>query len=157
MMRTAAQPGGWQLGPSLAAGLTLRYYPAFRICSTLPKLHERIAAELPDYDRWGIHLLVSQTEQGELTLGDSHEYGLEVDIFDKPEIDQLMLRYAQTFLDAPTLEIAQRWHGVYATHPEKPFVSFDAAPGVRIVTATGGSGMTLSFGLAEQTMQEMES
>ncbi|HVP48171.1 MAG TPA: TIGR03364 family FAD-dependent oxidoreductase [Bryobacteraceae bacterium] len=156
MMRTPAQPGGWQLGPSLAAGLTLRYYPAFRICSTLPKLQQRIAAELPDYDGWGIHLLVSQTEQGELTLGDSHEYGLEVDIFDKAGIDDLILRYARSFLEAPTLDIAQRWHGVYATHPEKPFVSIDAAPGVHIVTATGGSGMTLSFGLAEQTIKEME-
>jgi len=157
MMRTAAQPGGWQLGPSLAAGLTLRYYPAFQMCTTLTKLKQRVAAELPDYDRWGIHLLVSQTEQGELTLGDSHEYGLEMDIFDKPEIDQLILRYARTFLESPTLEITQRWHGVYARHPEKPFVSFDAAPGVRIVTAAGGSGMTLSFGLAEKTMNEMES
>jgi glycine/D-amino acid oxidase-like deaminating enzyme len=53
------------------------------------------------------------------------------------------------------LEVAQRWHGVYAKHPEKPFVSLDAGPGVRIVTAAGGSGMTLSFGLGEQTVKEM--
>jgi FAD dependent oxidoreductase TIGR03364 len=156
MMRTSPQPGGWQLGPSLAAGLTLRYYPAFQICTTSTKLKQRVAAELPEYDRWGIHLLVSQTEQRELTIGDSHEYGLEVDIFDKPEIDQLILRYAQSFLEAPTLEISQRWHGVYATLAGKPFLSLDAAPGVRIVTATGGSGMTLSFGLGEQTLRQME-
>ena len=155
MMRTVPQPGEWQLGPSLAAGLTLRYYPAFQICTTLTKLKQRVAAEMPEYDHFGIHLLVSQTEHGELTVGDSHEYGAVVDIFDKPEIDQLILRYAQTFLETPTLEIAQRWHGVYARHPEKPFVSLDAEPGVRIVTAVGGSGMTLSFGLGEQTVNEM--
>jgi FAD dependent oxidoreductase TIGR03364 len=155
MMRTAPQPGGWQLGPSLAAGLTLRYYPAFQICTTLTKLKQRVATEMPEYDRRGIHVLVSQTDEAELTLGDSHEYGAVVDVFDKPEIDQLILRYAQTFLQAPTLEVAQRWHGVYAKHPEKPFVSLDAGPGVRIVTAAGGSGMTLSFGLGEQTVKEM--
>lgn len=156
MLRTGPQPGGWQLGPSLAAGLTLRFYPAFQICSTLPRLEQRIASEMPDYDRWGIHLLVSQTEQNELTIGDSHEYGDVVDIFDKPEIDRLILDYARTFLQAPCLDILQRWHGVYAKHPKKPFVSLEAAEGIRIVTAPGGSGMTLSFGIAEQTVSEME-
>jgi FAD dependent oxidoreductase TIGR03364 len=38
MMRTAPQKNGWQLGPALAAGLTLRFYPAFEICTaTLAK------------------------------------------------------------------------------------------------------------------------
>jgi len=156
MMRTQPQPDGWRLGPSLASGLTLRFYPAFEICSSLPALKQRIAAEMPEYNRWGIHLLVSQTEQGELTLGDSHEYGETVDIFDRAEIDRLILDYLATFLAAPSLDLAQRWHGIYAKHPTQPFVSLSPEPGVRIVTATGGSGMTLSFGIAEQTVSRME-
>lgn len=155
MMRTRPQPDGWQLGPSLAAGLTLRFYPAFRICSGLPRLKERIAQETPEYDKWGIHGLVSQTMQGELTLGDSHEYGVSVDIFDKAEVDELILGYVRTFLRAPNLEILQRWHGVYTKHPEKPFISLSPTEHVRVITAVGGSGMTLSFGLAEQTIKEM--
>jgi FAD dependent oxidoreductase TIGR03364 len=155
MMRTEAQPGGWRMGPSLAAGLTLRFYPAFAVCSTLPALKKRIAAETPDYDRWGIHGLVSQTAGGELTLGDSHEYGLCVDIFNKEEVDELILGYISGFLRAPSMRIAQRWHGVYAKHPQKPYLSLEPAPKVRIVTSPGGSGMTLSFGVAAQTMAEM--
>ena len=156
MMRTPSQANGWRLGPSLAAGLTLRFYPAFAICSTLPALKQRIAEETPEYDRWGIHVLVSQTEQGELTLGDSHEYGETLEIFDKAEIDRLILDYLATFLKAPSLDLAQHWHGIYAKHPTRPFVSLSPEPGVRIVTATGGSGMTLSFGIAEQTVSQME-
>ena len=38
MMRTAPQPGGWHLGPALAAGLTLRFYKAFQMCTSLAKL-----------------------------------------------------------------------------------------------------------------------
>jgi FAD dependent oxidoreductase TIGR03364 len=155
MMRTRPQPAGWQLGPALAAGLTLCFYESFRVCGTLPALRERIAAESPEYDRWGIHVLVSQTGGGELTIGDSHEYGLDVSPFDRAEIDDLVLRYARGFLRAPTIEIAQHWHGVYAKHPDLPFVSLAPAPNVRVVTAAGGSGMTLSFGLAEETVKEM--
>ncbi len=156
MMRTAPQKSGWELGPSLAAGLTLRFYPAFEICTlTLPKYKERIARELAEYDFYAIHTLVSQTADGALTLGDSHEYGLAVDIFNKTEIDELVMKNVREFLIAPDLAIAQRWYGVYAKHPEKSWVAIDAAPGVRIVTAVGGSGMTLSFGLAEQMIREM--
>jgi len=154
MMRTPAQPAGWQLGPALAAGLTLRFYESFHICQSLPALRRRIAAETPEYDRWGIHVLVSQTAGRELTIGDSHEYGAAVDPFDRTEIDDLILRYARGFLAIP-VEIAQHWHGVYAKHPEKPYLSFSPIRNVQVVTAAGGAGMTLSFGLAEDTVKEM--
>lgn len=155
MMRTAAQPNGWQLGPSLAAGLTLRFYPAFQVCQALPALSRRIAEETPEYDRWGIHALVSQTVDGGLTLGDSHEYGLAVDIFNKEEIDEIILRYTRQFLRAPDLRVAERWYGVYAKHPEKPLVVMQPEDGVRIVASPGGSGMTLSFGVAEQSIKAL--
>ena len=155
MMRTAPQPNGWQLGPSLAAGLTLRFYPAFEVCAALPALRRRIAEETPEYDRWGIHALVAQTGDGALTLGDSHEYGLAVDIFNKEEIDEIILRYTRQFLMAPDMTVAQRWYGVYAKHPEKPLVVMEPEPGVRIVASPGGSGMTLSFGVAEQSMRAL--
>jgi FAD dependent oxidoreductase TIGR03364 len=155
MLRTAPQPDGWRLGPALAAGLTLCFYPSFEICDSLTALKDRIAREMPEYVRWGIHGLVSQTAHGELTLGDSHEYGLCVDVFNKSEIDDLILRYIAGFLRAPSMHIAQRWHGVYAKHPEKPYLTLEPAPGVRIVTSPGGSGMTLSFGIAERTIEEL--
>jgi D-hydroxyproline dehydrogenase subunit beta len=155
MMRTAPQPDGWQLGPSLAAGLTLRFYPAFQVCTTLPALSRRIAEETPEYDRWGIHALVSQTVDGALTLGDSHEYSLAVDIFNKEEIDQIILRYTKQFLRAPDLTVAERWYGVYPRHPEKSLVVMQPERGVRIVASPGGSGMTLSFGVAEQSMRDL--
>ena len=155
MLRTSPQPDGWKLGPALAAGLTLRFYPAFSVCTTLPALRRRIALETPEYDRWYIHGLVSQTVNGELTLGDSHEYGRCVDVFNKEELDDLIMGYISGFLRAPDIRIAQRWHGVYARHPEKRYLRIRPAEGVWIVTAAGGSGMTLSFGLAEQTIIEM--
>lgn len=155
MMRTVEQPARWQLGPSLAGGLTFQHYASFKVCASLDRLKQRIAEETPEVNRWGIHILASQTTAGEITLGDSHEYGQAVDVFDKPEIDRLIMEHAKRFLRLPDWSIAQRWHGVYAKHPDEPFISFAPAERVRVVTALGGAGMTLSFGLAERTIREI--
>lgn len=151
MLRTAPQPGNWHLGPALAAGLTLRFYKAFGICKSLAALRARIAAEKPEYEQWAIHVLASQTTDGAVTLGDSHEYGLDVDIFNKTLLDDLILKEAAVFLRMPLWQIAERWYGVYSLHPQKPFFEATPVPGVHVLTAPGGSGMTLSFGLADRT------
>jgi D-hydroxyproline dehydrogenase subunit beta len=152
MMRSDAHAWEARIGPMLAAGLTLRHYSAFRDCPTLAALKHRIAHETPWLDRFGIHVLVSQNGRGELTIGDSHEYGAEVEPFDKSEIDEWILAYLKTFLDVPGLRIASRWHGIYAKHPEDAYVIIHPAPDVTAITGLGGAGMTLSFGLAEQVV-----
>jgi hypothetical protein len=50
--------------------------------------------------------------------------------------------------------IAERGTEVYSLHPEKPYFEAEPAPGVRIGTAPG-AGMTLSFGIAERSMERM--
>ena len=150
MMRTVPQPDSWQLGPMLAAGLTLRHYAAFRQCTSLASYSARVSRENPEFDQWGIHVMASQNGLGEITIGDSHEYDWHPDPFDKPEIDQLVMAYLQTFLTAPTLHIAQRWSGLYAKHPTDADFVAAPAPGVRIVNGVGGAGMSTSFGLAEE-------
>lgn len=151
MLRTPPQPTDWQLGPAIAGGLTFRFYPSFGICPSLPMLRARIEKETPEYDRFGIHTMVSQASSRELTLGDSHEYGLLVSPFSREEIDMLILRHLQSFLQVPDFSIAQRWYGVYAKHPEQPYVRFRPEEGVEVITALGGAGMTLSFGVADET------
>ncbi len=154
MMRSQPIVNNWRVGPMLAAGLTLAHYRSFQDCSSLTALKQRLAAEMPDYVRFGIHVMVSQNGLGELTLGDSHEYEDEISIFDKQEIDDLALRYLDTFFNAPDLRIASRWNGVYAKHPTEPYFIARPEAGVTIVTGVGGAGMTLSFGLAEKVVKE---
>jgi FAD dependent oxidoreductase TIGR03364 len=154
MMRSAAPAGGLRLGPMLAAGLTLRHYRSFEPCPSLSALKRRIAAELPEYERLGIHVMAAQNGRGEVVVGDSHEYGDDAaEPFDKPEIDALILDYLGTFLELD-LRIVARWHGTYAKHPTDPFLVAHAAPGVSVVTGVGGAGMTLSFGLAGKIIRE---
>jgi D-hydroxyproline dehydrogenase subunit beta len=156
MMRTKSQPESWSLGPMLAGGLTLRHYTSFAACPSLAQLKERVAAETPQYDRYGIHVMASQNGLGEIVIGDSHEYGDAVGPFDKPEIDRLILDYLHTFLAAPSLKISQRWHGIYAQNPAGPDFVADPATGVKVVNGVSGAGMSTSFGLAQETFDSWE-
>ncbi len=152
MLRTVPQTDGWQTGPALSAGLTLTHYGAFASCASLPKLQERYNKELPDYIKWGIHVMISQNGLSEVTIGDSHEYGLVHDPFDRDEINQLIMHYLHSFTQLQDLEIAQTWNGIYPKLKGKTEFVTQPESGVHIINGLSGAGMTLSFGLAEEVV-----
>jgi D-hydroxyproline dehydrogenase subunit beta len=152
MMRSVPQDPAWRIGPMLAAGLTLCHYASFRNCPSLPELRQRVALETPWFVRHGIHVLVSQNACGELTIGDSHEYGDGIEPFNSVEIDEWILAYLKTFLERPELRIASRWNGCYVKHNSEPYVTVHPEPDVVAITGVGGAGMTFSFGLAAQVV-----
>ena len=150
MMRTGPQPGGWRLGPMLAGGLTLCHYATFQACPSLPALRKRYEETMPEFVSQGIHVMASQNAPGEVVIGDSHEYDDAIDPFDKPAIDALILGHLRGMVRLPDWTIAARWNGVYAKHPTRLIFTADPRPGVKVVAAPGGAGMTLSFGFAEE-------
>jgi FAD dependent oxidoreductase TIGR03364 len=81
MMRMGAQPNNELIGPALCGGLSLVHYKSFTAAASLTSLRDYFENAYPEYLRWGIHVMVSQNEVGELTVGDSHEYGLTYDPF----------------------------------------------------------------------------
>jgi D-hydroxyproline dehydrogenase subunit beta len=155
MLKTVSQPQGWTIGPHLASGLTLRHYANFAVSGSLPALKQRIAAETPELDQFGIHVMASQNDAGEVILGDSHEYESPIDPFDKALIDSFILRELVRVIRLPSWEIAERWHGVYAKHGTRPLFEAEPLPRVHVQTATGGAGMTMAFGLAERFWESL--
>jgi FAD dependent oxidoreductase TIGR03364 len=156
MMRTITQPDGWRIGPHLASGLTLRHYPNFQHCASLGTLVQRVAAETPELDRFGIHVMASQNHLGQVVLGDSHQYDDEVEPFDESQIDRLIERELQKILVLRTWEMQSRWHGIYAKYVQDIAFEREPEPGVHVCTGLGGNGMTLSLGVAERAWNRWE-
>ena len=111
---------------------------------------------MKEYLQWGIHVMVSQNEKGELTIGDSHEYGLTHEPFDKSFINDLIVVYLKKFARFKDWSITETWHGLYTKHKAgDPHILFSPEPGTYVLNALGGAGMTLSFGLAEEIIQTL--
>lgn len=157
MMRLVTQPENWRLGTSLCGGLSLIHYNSFKSAPSLNALKARYENELSEYLDWGIHVMVSQNGRGELTIGDSHEYGLTFEPFDKAFINKMILDYLQQFASFKDWSLSESWNGIYPklTNGETDiFMSPEA--GVYILNGLGGAGMTLSFGLAEEVVDTIE-
>lgn len=156
MMRFLPETPNWRMGTSLCGGLSLIHYPAFKAASSLQKLKDRYASEMEEYLKWGIHVMVSQNDQGELTVGDSHEYALTFDPFDKARLNQMIVDYLRTFVQANNWKLTQSWHGIYSKLTNgNTDILIQPQEQVYILNGLGGNGMTLSFGLAEEVVASL--
>jgi len=156
MLRFAPHSIQKRFGISLCGGLSLAHYNSFKVAPSLPKLQKRYMEEMSEYVKWGIHVMVSQNGKGELTVGDSHEYGLTFDPFDKIHINTLILEYLNKFVLTNDWKPIETWHGVYSkmTNGESGLF-MEVAKDVFIINGVGGAGMTLSFGFAEEVLQRI--
>ena len=154
MMRFVNAAPDFKLGTSLCGGLSLIHYTSFKAAPSLPLLKKRYQDEMSRYLDLGIHVMVAQNGKGELTVGDSHEYGLTFDPFDEAHINDLIIKYLKTFAFTDDWRLIQSWHGIYPKMTNDSTGLFlKAEEGVYIVNGIGGAGMTLSFGFAEEVIE----
>jgi len=151
MMRFKHKDPSFKIGASVCGGLSLLHYKSFAASTAQEQLRKKIEAEMPEYLKNGIHVMVSQNNEGELTVGDSHEYGLDFDPFDRVEINTLILDYLKKFMHIDQWEMIQSWNGVYPIMTNGATdLYLNPAPGIHILNGIGGHGMTMSFGFAEE-------
>ena len=151
MMRFQSASNNYKMGVSVCGGLSLIHYTSFKVASSLPLLQKKFELEFPELLKWGIHVMVSQNGAGELTVGDSHEYGLTFDPFDRAEVNQLIMNYLSGFVECEQWYLLQSWNGIYPKLKNGETELFlNPEPNVFILNGVGGAGMTLSFGLAEE-------
>lgn len=151
MLRLVAQQSNHRFGPAICGGLSLIHYKSFGVAQSLPILKEVYELEYPAYIAHGIHVMACQNHLGELTVGDSHEYGKDFDPFDKAAINELILDYLEKIAIIDDWRVIQTWNGVYPkmTNGATELVQ-EVDKGVWVINGLGGAGMTLSFGLTEE-------
>lgn len=156
MLRTVPMPERYRIKTAICGGLSLLHYSSFKAAPSLPVLQKKMAEEMKAYLDLGIHVMAAQNGKGEITIGDSHEYGLHLDPFDRASTNKLILDYLKTFLKINGNAIAETWHGIYPklTNGDTE-IFFSPDTGVYILNGVGGAGMTLSFGLAEEMVEQV--
>lgn len=152
-MLRLADPG-WRLPAPVMSDLGLVRYLGYAALPEAEALRARLEAEQPTHLEHGVHLIVVQSADGSLVVGDSHHYAPTPDPFGRDDVDALILdEFAQVFGEAPP-PVIERWIGTYASASGHSLVE-TPAPGVRLAVVTGGTGASTAFGLAETVIADL--
>lgn len=153
MLRLAAP--GYRLPAAVMSDLGLVRYLGYSALPEAAALRARLETEQPDHLAHGIHLIVTQSADGSLVVGDSHHYAPTPDPFASEEVDRLILdEFRAVFGSLPP--VIDRWTGTYASASGHS-IAATPMPGVRLVTVTSGTGASTSFALAEEVIGELTS
>lgn len=150
-MLRLADPG-WRLPAAVMSDLGLVRYLGYAGASSLPALRTRLKAEQSGHLAQGIHLIMVQSADGTLVVGDSHHYGDTPDPFLAAETEALILEEACAVLHFPIApRVIERWVGEYPSAAAPAFIAAPT-PESRVVMVTSGTGMSTAFALAEETL-----
>lgn len=153
MLRLASP--GFKLPAGLMSDLGLGRYLGYSQLPEAGPLRARLAVEQPDHLRHGVHLIVVQSADGSLVVGDSHHYAPTPDPFASDAVDALIFdefRAALGFEPPPTLE---RWVGTYASAVDRQMLIDAPAPGVRMAIVTCGAGASTGFAIGEELVSQL--
>lgn len=155
MLRVAPPPGWGRLPAAVMTEVSLLRYEGYRDLAVLPALRQHHQARHPDTLANGIHLIVVQSADGSLVVGDSHHNHDTPDPFQPDDVDRLMLDWLDRTLEIPDARVTERWTGVYPISPHMPAFVAAPAPDVRLALVTSGTGMSTAFAIGEETIADL--
>jgi FAD dependent oxidoreductase TIGR03364 len=153
-MLRLADPG-FRLPGALMSDLGLGRYHGFSDLPPAASLKARLALEQPEQLRFGVHLIVVQSADGSLVVGDSHDYAVSPDPFSHAAIDALILDEFRAALGIEPPRTLARWIGTYASATDRPVLIDAPHPEVRIAIVTSGAGASTGFALGEELVTSL--
>lgn len=152
MMRLATP--GFRLPGAIMSDLSLVRYRGYADLPESKALRRRLETEQAAHLDNGVHLIVVQSGDGSLVVGDSHHYDATPDPFAPEDVDELVRDEFVHALGLPAPAVMERWTGTYASAPEDMFRD-TPEPGVRLVMVTSGTGASTAFAIAEETLADL--
>lgn len=149
MLRVRPEPG-FRLHGAVMGDLSLVRYGGYAALPAAAALRRRLANEEAASLAAGIHLIVVQSADGTLVVGDSHHDDATPEPFASAAVDALILRHLRETLDLAECEVIERWTGVYPTGAAADCVIEAPDAATRVVVVTSGTGASTAFGIAEE-------
>lgn len=143
------------LGAAVMSDLGLARYHGYARLPAAAALAARLEAEQPAHRANGVHLIVVQSADGSLVVGDSHHYGPTPDPFGRAAVDDLILSEMEAALALGPYRIAERWIGTYASASDRWRVTDAPDPATRIVVVSAGCGASTAFAIGEETIADL--
>jgi FAD dependent oxidoreductase TIGR03364 len=148
-MLRLADPG-FRLPAALMSDLGLGRYRGYSELGAAVPLKARLVAEQPEHLANGIHLIVVQSADGSLVVGDSHHYAATPDPFAHETVDALILDEFAAALGIKPPPVIERWTGTYASAADRPVLIDAPEASVRIAIVTCGAGASTGFAIGEE-------
>ena len=153
-MLRLADPG-FRLSTGIMSDLGLARYPGYAALPEACALRARLKVEQPAHIEHGVHLIVVQSADGTLVVGDSHHYAVTPDPFSHEAVDRLILDEFEAVFGCRSPQVVERWTGTYASAPSRTHLIDTPAPGVRLVMVTTGAGASTGFALGEEVTADL--
>jgi FAD dependent oxidoreductase TIGR03364 len=148
-------PEGYRLQAAVMSDLSLVRYRGYSELPGSKILEDRLRIEFARELQHGIHLIIVQSADGSLVVGDSHHYGDAMPPFAAAEVEELILHEMQRILCLGHYRVEERWTGIYPSGAQDAFIE-TVLPGVQVASVISGTGMSTAFALADECLSGKE-
>jgi FAD dependent oxidoreductase TIGR03364 len=145
---------GLKLPGSVMMDLSLVRYHGYSQLPAAAALRAQLDAEEGESLAHGIHLIVVQSADGSLVVGDSHHYGPVLEPFADQRVDELILQHLRSTLRLKEAAVTERWVGTYPSSASTDCLIDQPDAATRLVLVTSGTGASTAFGIAEEVFNQ---
>jgi D-hydroxyproline dehydrogenase subunit beta len=146
---------GFDLPGTVMSDLSLVRYAGFAGLAEAGALRRRLESEQREHLNHGIHLIIAQSPDGSLVVGDSHHDARAAGPFADEGVYALLLDEYRAVTGALPPAARERWTGSYAVAKDRVVLIEAPSPATRLVVVTSGVGASTGFAIGEEVVAEL--